>query len=446
MDNLSATSSLTTVLWEGSQAAVALGGNAASANAMLSTCNVNEAMGISSKQQQQQRQQQYNNVISISSSGLKRKADYRSSSFQLPEAHQKMMKRMNTNGLLRQMMPQSTASSSHQQTHSNSSSPVPTLPPLNDVAPQLDQGFSNSNNNGHVLLNEAQKQQLPIQQPQQQQFGDMSWSNPFPIYDATNNGTNNCNNIILQQATNNQVDAQMTMMMPVDHSNNTNGQSLMTFLQNPNLPSPISSGSSTSATTTATTAEPSCVHRSCQLFPNNEAIIKGAVELDPGALRRKASVNGTSIHPVREQYGYPLNIALRQDASLDVLKVLVKGAPDVITCPDGRDRSGSLNIALRRKPNDLHILHLLVIANPDSLRMKDRRLNTPLHIAVARGASVDVIKPLYLLYPDAILERNINGETPFEVSSRTAAICSDAVVNFLQTAYNDELRKRRRRG
>ena len=203
-------------------------------------------------------------------------------------------------------------------------------------------------------------------------------------------------------------------------------------------------------------SKPSILHRSLKLFPTNFKVIKGALELDPRELRRKAPSVHRNKSPVgttagiviatgatigKSSCGYPLNIALQNDASLEVLELLVRGAPEVITCRDGVDESGSLHIVLRRNPaNTPQILHMFIKANPLSLHMTDRRQNTPLHVAVARRASLQVVRALYLLYPPAILQTNLNGETPLQVAQRSN-LCEEDVYNFIQDAYHEAILK-----
>ena len=209
--------------------------------------------------------------------------------------------------------------------------------------------------------------------------------------------------------------------------------------------------------------EPSVLHRSMKFFSQDVNVIKGAIEFAPHDLRRKAQLRDEddddndskcskgrkgmfggikTIDISKGSCGYPLNIALQHNASMEVLELLVQAAPEVITCRDGPDESGSLHIVLRREPaNTPQLLHMLIKANPLSLRMTDRRRNTPLHVAAGRGASLQVVRALYLLYPKAIVLRNLSGETPLEIAQRSTTLCGEEVLNFVQKSYYEELLK-----
>ena len=188
--------------------------------------------------------------------------------------------------------------------------------------------------------------------------------------------------------------------------------------------------------------EPSMLHRSLTLFPDNLSFIQGALELDPTELRRKACTPAAEPNSsifVKQSYGYPLNIALQNNASMEVLHLLATAAPDVVLARDGRDECGSLLIALRHDPNNTNALHLLIKANPLCLKMTDRRRNTPLHVAVARGASLAVVRVICMLYPAALRQSNLNGETPLLVAQRSIKMCSEDACNYIQDAYHEEL-------
>lgn len=197
--------------------------------------------------------------------------------------------------------------------------------------------------------------------------------------------------------------------------------------------------------------EPSLLHRTVGLFSKHYELVKGALDLAPEEVRRKAPLpkeeadacsNTCMSMTTPDSCGYPLNIALEHDANLEVLKLLADAAPEIITHRDGRDECGSLSLVLRRQnynKNFLQIVHLLIKANPMSLRMTDRRQNSPLHIALASGgATLELVRVLCLLYPPALLKTNVSGETPLQVAQRTT-LCQDNVQAFVQEAYNQEL-------
>jgi hypothetical protein len=54
-----------------------------------------------------------------------------------------------------------------------------------------------------------------------------------------------------------------------------------------------------------------------------------------------------------------------------------------------------------------------------------------MHIACRSGVSMDVIRHLWILYPEAITMRNFHGLTPLDLARRNMHLCSDDVSTFL---------------
>lgn len=176
--------------------------------------------------------------------------------------------------------------------------------------------------------------------------------------------------------------------------------------------------------------EHSLLHQTIQLFPTNFDLVKNALELNQKDLRRKSPLPNSASKS--KSYGYPLNIAILHDASFEVLELIAKAAPDVITRKDGNDDCGSLSLVLQQFPkNALQVVHLLVKANPMCLRMANGSGNLPLHVALEAGtASLDLVRVLCMLYPPALLQTNSKGESPLAVAQR--AKVPDAVLKLVQ--------------
>ena len=264
---------------------------------------------------------------------------------------------------------------------------------------------------------------------------ELSWCNPAPMMGANTKGyiqpcqhpglTRNNMRDVLATGKNKSLQLQQMRMRPVPFSVDPQ-QVVQTFI----------------SCAPDENTEPSMLHRSLTLFPDNLSFIRGALELDPRELCRKARMppaDSNSNIFVKQSYGYPLNIALQNNASMEVLHLLATGAPHIVTARDGRDESGSLLIALRQDPKNTHALHLLIKANPLCMKMTDRRRNTPLHVAVARGASLAVVRAICMLYPAALLQSNLNGETPLLLAQRSTNMCKEDVCNYIQDAYHEEL-------
>ena len=181
------------------------------------------------------------------------------------------------------------------------------------------------------------------------------------------------------------------------------------------------------------------LHRVCRHFARKKDIVEIALALDPQAIRRraepKASTNGEKLLIRKEQYSYPLNIALQNGASTEVLELLVNRGKDVLLKKDGQEQTGSLSVALTHSPRDLDLIELIMFSNLPSLMVTDRKLNYPLHVACAKGASAAVLERLYSHYPAALFEKNFNGETPLDVARRSSTIDEDA-LNFVYERYH----------
>jgi hypothetical protein len=206
-------------------------------------------------------------------------------------------------------------------------------------------------------------------------------------------------------------------------------------------------------------AEPSVLHQSVKLFPTDLNIVERAVGLNPNDITRKAPLSvvseatrGDSKEKTKSAsylsdplFGYPLNIALQHNASLEVVDLLVKKAPEVVGWRDGKDECGSVALVLRNwGPSKERILLRLIMANPPALRMTDRRRNTPLHIALSHGVGLPIVRVLCLLYPLALLQTNLSGEIPLQVAQRNS-LCTEEELNYVHEAYTKELFRIRRK-
>ena len=201
------------------------------------------------------------------------------------------------------------------------------------------------------------------------------------------------------------------------------------------------------------------LHRVCNFFAAQKEVVEIALALDPSAIRRKADAvtKKTSSHTTaaaaststwvlgsilqkcglsQERYSYPINIAIQNKASMDVLELLVNHGKDVLLEKDGYERAGSLSIALCQRPCDLDLIDLLLFANVQGIMITDRKLNYPLHVACAKGASVDVIMRLYHHYPAALFQQNFNSETPLDICRRSSII-TEGALNFLLERFNE---------
>jgi ankyrin repeat protein len=185
---------------------------------------------------------------------------------------------------------------------------------------------------------------------------------------------------------------------------------------------------------------------------------------------------------------YPIHIAVANSASLEVVKLLVRSNPNVLSLTDGNGMV-PLSLALRchdRSSNMEYftkLVNFLIASNPHAATVADVRSNTPLHYACmtyihAGGvvqrrrisststetltsmphgrispiesqksisksitSSIVPIQILRLLLeanPDAINQPNFNGDTPLALAERSENIDDESITLLQTTAYRDE--------
>jgi hypothetical protein len=189
-------------------------------------------------------------------------------------------------------------------------------------------------------------------------------------------------------------------------------------------------------------ADPSLLHRACSNRNLSLENVQDILHEDPGAASRQHTLfteekvyNYLSHHletkSVRVSYTYPLNMALEKDANVTVVKSLIAADRTVLSKKDGLEQEGSLHIVLKHQLNNTNTVDAILVANPSSVLVVDRHFNTPLHVACRSGASMDVIRHLWMLYPEALAKRNFHGLTPLDVARNNVHMCSDGVASFL---------------
>ena len=220
------------------------------------------------------------------------------------------------------------------------------------------------------------------------------------------------------------------------------------------------------------------LHHSCRLYAHDLSIVQCALELDPDAVRREVSTecpcsnnfvlrticakasmdDGHSARSVMcpigdidsttdddecscEVYKYPINVALKHNAPLEVVQLLAQKAPDVLTLSDGPDQCGSLSIFLQHcqysssstAESNAQIVHCLINASRESASALDRHQNTPLHYAVraAHNLTQVALQEIHSAYPTALRQSNFHGRDPVDLAIRSSTPLP--VVDWLQT-------------
>jgi hypothetical protein len=188
--------------------------------------------------------------------------------------------------------------------------------------------------------------------------------------------------------------------------------------------------------------DPSLLHRACSNRDISLETVQGILREDPGAASRELTLftegkvynylsHYLETKQVRESYTYPLNMALEKGFSFNVIKSLIDTDKAVLDKKDGLEQEGSLHILLKHHKNNDKVVGAILMANPSSVMVEDRHFNTPLHVACRSGASMNVIRHIWVMYPEALGMRNFQGCTPLDVARTNGDMCSDGVAYFL---------------
>jgi Ankyrin repeats (many copies) len=119
---------------------------------------------------------------------------------------------------------------------------------------------------------------------------------------------------------------------------------------------------------------------------------------------------------VREMYSFPLHLAIAKEASTGAIELLIDADPSVLVVRDGPHHDTPLLAVLRTSPTRLDVVDAIIVTQPFCASIKDRMGNTPLHVACQNGATLDVVKHLTILYPEALSMTNLRGKLPLDLA------------------------------
>jgi hypothetical protein len=192
-------------------------------------------------------------------------------------------------------------------------------------------------------------------------------------------------------------------------------------------------------------ASDSLLHNSCKCFSKVVGIVRSALQLDPGAVSRSVPTpanprdGSTTTEPSpskkrklsADTYSYPIHIALRHEASEDVVDLLVSTDPSVLVQKDGPDESSALGVALAAQV-ETAVLRRLLAWNPEQAKIADKHGRVPMHVVVQnRVVSMEMVKALYQAHPEAVFQIDLKGDTPVALAERNP-FCRETIVNYLQ--------------
>ena len=146
----------------------------------------------------------------------------------------------------------------------------------------------------------------------------------------------------------------------------------------------------------------------------------------------------------KETYTLPINLAIqyKKDTNknnMALVETLIRAAPELLTSKDGADGLSPIHVLLKHHADDYErALDFMLLQNPSVASLVDCRENTPLHYACMYGASMNVVRRLCMLDPQAITQCNRNGQTPFQLSQRSSRMCSDEMAWYLWEKHDEQ--------
>jgi hypothetical protein len=188
------------------------------------------------------------------------------------------------------------------------------------------------------------------------------------------------------------------------------------------------------------------LHRLCCRKSVTVSEVKAILAVDPEAIRRRVAVRTLKqaskdktrhAHDhrqlQREPLTYPLNLAIHHKVSSDVILYLLGVDPTICLKPDGRMLESSLHILLRisHRHDLFQIVDLFLKANPACARTIDGRNQVPLHVTVAFGAELHVVRRLCTAFPQALQVRNRYGHTVMDMAGHRHLTCPPVVAEYL---------------
>ncbi len=234
------------------------------------------------------------------------------------------------------------------------------------------------------------------------------------------------------------------------------------------------------------------IHKACMDYPENTRLIGMMLRFLPQSIGFQVQkVEGSQSKSKKDSTKfiigmYPIQIAIMNNASFDVIKLLVRANPQVLTRKDGSGMVAlSLAFRLLGESSDIEnfnaMISFLLAANPHAAKIADNRSNTPLHYACmtsihlgglkqqnkviqvngqiasrtstsiphqsistypsrpskARSCNIsfELISNLIQANPDAVIQRNFNGDTPLDLAQNL----DERSMGLLQSmAYKDE--------
>jgi ankyrin repeat protein len=155
------------------------------------------------------------------------------------------------------------------------------------------------------------------------------------------------------------------------------------------------------------------------------------------------------MHSPDENGQLPLHRALRDNVTLGSIKLLVKGNPSAVRCPDNRGMI-PLHIACQHHESDMFPLHVafqhndsastsiveyLLDRDPSTSRALDFDDNTVLHYA-CRDANHAIIGLLLVKYGSmSVSKRNTNNQLPIHLLLESNEVSNREDIKYTESIY-----------
>jgi hypothetical protein len=157
---------------------------------------------------------------------------------------------------------------------------------------------------------------------------------------------------------------------------------------------------------------PTVLHQTCLLFPQNASMVRAALSCCPGSTITPSPI------PLNE-YTYPLHIALSKGAAFDVIQQLVVAGPAVLLQRDGPLGLTPMSLALTKDSTSVEVFQLLIQAQPHAASLACApHYDLPLHTVcrqMATPSRLAIIEALIPANKAALFQPNGQGLTPFQL-------------------------------
>lgn len=162
------------------------------------------------------------------------------------------------------------------------------------------------------------------------------------------------------------------------------------------------------------------------MFGADADVVSFLVKKYPGGAKKTDKDGLTALHLACDADG---------GTKLSVIERLVGAYPDACSRRDKRDGSTPLLLAVARNAS-VNVLKILIKANRGQLSTTDDRGRLPLHVAVAVRAGLGTFQLLVNEYPKGVSTKNKANETPIALAQRMKL--DEDVIKLLQPSESHE--------